>query len=288
MPISRRQFLATAPAAAMAAAAVPSALVAGCASDAPIRAARAGPGLQLYTIRAEMARDVSAALARVAAIGFRDVEFAGYFDLPPERIPELLAGHGLAAPSAHVDFAELRSSWPRTLDVAARAGHSYVTVPWIDAGDRRTADDWRRIADLFNARGAEARDSGLRFAYHNHDFEFATVGDVVPLELLLERTDPDAVALQLDTYWAVKAGADVVDLLTRHAGRVVMTHLKDSAGAPGHRMVDVGAGTLDFAAILAASDAAGVQHHFIEHDEPTDAFASAAAGFSHIAGLQHR
>src|SRR5690606_81836 len=148
MPISRRQFLATAPAAAMAAAAVPSALAAGCASDASIHNLQVRPGLQPYTIRAEMARDVSAALARVAAIGFRDVEFAGYFDVPPEHIPDLLAGHGLAAPSAHVDFTELRSSWPHTLEVAARAGHTFVTVPWIDAGDRRTADDWRRIADL--------------------------------------------------------------------------------------------------------------------------------------------
>jgi sugar phosphate isomerase/epimerase len=277
MPQSRRSFLAT----------IGAALGTAACAGRTHALRSAGPGLQLYTVRAAMRSDLEGTLACVAAIGYRTVEFAGYFDRTPAQIAALLTENGLSSPSTHIGFDEMRTDWDRALDAAARIGHAWVTVPWIAAEHRRSADDWKRVAELFNARAETARTAGLRFAYHNHDFEFARVADVVPYEILLQQTADDLVDFQLDVYWTAKAGFDAVELFRRHPRRFAMTHLKDSAGPPDHRMVDVGAGILDFARILAAARDAGVQHHFVEHDQPADPFVSITSSYRHIAALQY-
>jgi sugar phosphate isomerase/epimerase len=240
------------------------------------------PAVQLYTVRGLMREDVSRTLAAVARIGYCEVEFAGYFGLEPRQIRRLVEQHGLTAPSVHVPFTALGADWLRTLDESAAAGHRFVTVPSIPAGARRSLDDWKRIAERFNAAGQAAQAADLRFAYHNHDFEFARVDGVVPFDLLLEETDPSVVEFQLDVYWMTRAGHDVIDHMTRHERRFAMLHLKDTAGPPDHRMVDVGAGTLDFARILGRASSAGVRHAFVEHDNPTDALASIRASYTHL------
>lgn len=258
------------------------AALAGAAASAWPRGARAqggpGPGLQLFTVRAAMAQDVPGTLARIAAVGYREVEFAGYFDTPPARIRRVLADNGLAAPAAHLNVAPaaLRDSPAQWIDAAAEAGHRFLVLPWLDVQERRTLDQYRALADTMNVFAELCRAAGLAFAYHNHDFEFAALDGVPPFDLLMQRCDPDLVGFELDLYWAVHAGRDPRAVLAQYPGRFPLCHVKDRA--PGGAMADVGAGTIDFAAIFASPDAA-FRHYFVERDDAPDGLASAAASF---------
>ena len=244
-------------------------------------------GIQLYTLRSLMARDLEGTLARVAEIGYREVEFAGYYDRPARELRALLDKHGLTSPSAHVPAAQVASdAWRRVLDDAAALGHRWVTIPWLPEADRGSLDSWRRVASRFNEAARTAAAAGLRFAYHNHDFEFREVDGVVPFDLLLQETEPSLVDFQIDVYWMIRAGRDPLAYLAAHKSRFPMLHVKDSGGPPEHRMTDVGQGTIDFPRILAAFATAGTRHFFVEHDRPDDPLASATASYAHLRSLK--
>jgi sugar phosphate isomerase/epimerase len=234
-----------------------------------------------------MRRDLEGTLARVAAIGYREVEFAGYFDRTPTQIAALLQRNSLTAPSTHIGLDQMQGEWERVAAEAAEIGHTYVTVPWLAAEERKTIDDWKRTAAAFNEQARLARSAGLRFAYHNHDFEFARIDDIVPFDVLLAETDPDLVDFELDIYWITRAGFDALDYFARFPGRFTMTHLKDSGGAPAHEMMDVGSGTIDFARVIAAANAAGVRHHFVEHDQPADALSSIRSSYMYLSRINN-
>ncbi len=140
------------------------------------------------------------------------------------------------------------------------------------------------LADRFNRAGERARKVGLQFGFHNHDFVHWPQEGTTPYDLLLETCDAQLVAMQMDVFWAVAGGADPLTYFARHPGRFHSLHLKDRDATGG--MVDVGKGTIDFAAILDRRAAAGVAHLFVEHDEPTDAYASIAASRRHLETLQ--
>lgn len=236
------------------------------------------PGIQLYTLRSLMAQDLDATLAAVAAIGYREVEFAGYFDRTPGEIRRRLTETGLSAPATHVDFPLEGQGWQRTLDDAFTAGHQYVILAWLPPERRAPLDAWRRTADLLNQAGEAARRHGLEMGYHNHDFEFQPLEGRLPYDLLLERTDPALVTFELDLYWISRAGHDPLAYFQKARGRFRQVHVKDMAAGAGREMVDPGDGILDFPTLLAAAAAAGVRHFFVEHDEPGDPLATARAG----------
>jgi sugar phosphate isomerase/epimerase len=244
-------------------------------------------GLQLYTVRRDMARDVDRVLAAVAAIGYREVEFAGYFDRSPAQIRRALDANGLKAPGVHVGGpSSLIAEWERTVATAREIGHEFIVCPWIDAADRGTADDWRRIADTFNRAGELAKRDGLRFAYHNHAFEFTRIGDTIPFDILLERTEPSLVAFEMDLYWIVKGGQRPLDYFARWPGRFPLVHVKDMQAGPDQTMVDVGRGVIDFKAIFAKHRQAGIEHYFVEHDEPApDGLTSARVSYDALRRL---
>jgi sugar phosphate isomerase/epimerase len=257
-----------------------------CAATRPRRAQADAVGVQLYTVRDAMQLDLPGTLARVAEIGFREVEFAGYFGRSPAEIRELLERNQLRAPSTHVGYGELDKDWQALLRNAAQIGHQFVTIPSLPNTERASVAGLERIGAAFNRGGAEAKSAGLRLAFHNHDIEFAPVDGVVPLEFLLQETDPELVTFELDVYWAFRAGRDPVALLEAYPRRFTMLHLKDSAGPPDHRMVHVGAGVIDFPAILAKSGDAGLLHFFVEHDRPEDPIASIRNSFSYLSSLK--
>jgi len=239
-------------------------------------------GIQLYTVRSLMSKDFEGTLAELARIGYSEVEFAGYFNRTPAQVRAVLAANKLTAPSTHVGFPPSEASWKQTLEQSKEIGHEWVTIPSLDAAMRKTADDWKRTAERFNQIGAVAQQSGLRVAFHNHDTELAPVGGTNGLELLLNGTDPKLVDFEMDIYWVVKGGGDPLDLLVRHPGRFVLFHAKDSTAAPEKKMVDVGAGTIDFAKIFAR---AKPKHVFVEHDQPADALDSARASYRALSRL---
>ena len=288
--LNRRNFLAAA-----------GALVAGAVCRAPVAASGSVPlaraprekldriGIQLYAVRREMQRDDEGTLRRLAEIGYREVEFAGYHNRSPAETRGMLARLGLTAPSTHVGYDLVARDWDRALDDALARGHKYVTIPWLPADVRRSVATWRSVADVFNRAADAARTRGLEFAYHNHDFEFARVEGQVPYDLLLAHTDPALVSFQMDVFWLVKGGADPMAYLTAHPRRFTMLHIKDSGGPPAHPQVDVGAGTIDFAAILRrdADQRGTIRHVFVEHDQPADAMAFAKASFDHLNRLEY-
>lgn len=243
-------------------------------------------GLQLYTVRAAMAQDVEGTLARVAEIGYREVEFAGYFDRTPAAVKAALANAGLDAPAAHVPYEALGDGWDQVLATAASIGHSAVLVAWIPREERADLDGWKRVAERFSRAGERARAAGLRFGYHNHGYEFAPLEGQVPYDVLLTSTDPALVTFEMDLYWTVKGGGDPLAWFAAHPGRFPFVHVKDSSGPPDHRMVDLGRGTIDFAAIFARSDQAGIRHNFVEHDEPRDPFAFCRDAFAYVRSLE--
>ncbi len=239
-------------------------------------------GIQLYTMRSLLPGNFDGTLRALAEIGYREVEFAGYFDRTPAAVRQAVTRAGLTAPSAHLDFARLENRWQRAVGDTVEAGHRWAVIAWIPAEWRRTLDDWRRFAERMNAAGAQAKDAGIQLAYHNHDFEFAPIGGVVPFGILVEETDPSLVWFEMDLYWCTRAGQRPEDWFARSPGRYRMVHVKDMDGTPRRGMADPGQGVLDFSALLQVAGEAGVQHWFVEHDNPASPMGTARVGYDYL------
>jgi sugar phosphate isomerase/epimerase len=281
---NRRNFLAKLGAATAAIAAGGRVANAALASPEILRTKLDRIGIQLYTLRSLASKDLAGTLSQVAKIGYKEVEMAGYYNHSATEVRDLLKQNGLTAPSAHIALDQLESAPAKTFSDAKTIGHEWITVPFLP-GKHDTVDEWKRIAAQFNKLAAQAKDAGFRFAYHNHNFEFKKAGDTVPLDILFKETDPALVSFEMDIYWVVNAGFNPLDLLAQHPGRIKMLHVKDSMGAPEHKMADVGAGTIDFKTIFARVKGKGIEHYFVERDDPTDALASAAASYRYLANL---
>ena len=169
-------------------------------------------------------------------------------------------------------------------DVAEAIGHRYLVVPSLDPEDRRTLDDYRRVAHELNRSGGLARARGLQVGYHNHDFELASIDGLRPYDVLIAETDPALVCFEMDFYWTTRGGADPLTYFARHPGRFHLCHIKDMDRRG--RMVDVGAGRIDFRSILRARDAAGLRHFYVEHDDPADPSASIRASSRFLRSLE--
>ena len=170
-------------------------------------------GLQLYTVRAAMKTDFEGTIAKVAATGYKEVEFAGYFGRTPQQVKETLQRCGLVSPSAHLDYATVSNpdKWKQALDDAATIGQTFLVNPWIDPSMRNDPGVWKRIADTYNTAGAAARAHGIQFCYHNHNFEFYPSPGAdgrQPFDVLLESCDPKLVKMELDLCWISAAGKD--------------------------------------------------------------------------------
>jgi sugar phosphate isomerase/epimerase len=278
----RRTFLASALNAAVAAAGTSL----GASARAPARRLKT-VGLQLYTVRGELAADFEGTLARVAALGFREVEFAGYHKRAPAEVRAALKRHHLRAPSAHVSTAELRGPFEQSIEAAKLVGHDYLVLGYVPAEERRSLDDYKKLADLLNRAGRLARQAGLRFAYHNHDFEFETLEGQTPYDLLLALTDAREVELELDLYWISKAGRRPLEYFAKHPGRFPLLHVKDMDATPRRFFAEVGRGVIDFKSIFAQSRKAGVRHYFVENDEPAGSpFESLRVSFEYLRRLE--
>lgn len=247
--------------------------VAGAGSVRGAVGARPPIGLQLYTVRDQLQRDFEGTIARVAEIGYQELEFAGYYNRTPEQVRALLDRLNLRAPSAHLGLNLFRDNLEATLAASETMGHRYVVVP---AARAEGAAAWRQLAADFNRYGAAARQRGLRFGYHNHAWEFEDLGGgVTAYDILLRETDPALVDLELDLYWAIRGGRRPVEMFARNPGRFKLWHVKDMTDMSGTQaMVPVGAGEVNFAEIFASARTAGMEHFFVEHDNAADTVGS--------------
>ncbi|MEZ4455844.1 MAG: sugar phosphate isomerase/epimerase [Gemmatimonadales bacterium] len=241
-------------------------------------------GIQLYTVRELFRADPEGTLRALADAGYREVEFAGYVGRTPAQVRRMLDAAGLEAPSAHIDLDAIEKQWEGTLAAAREIGHRYLVLAWIPAANRASLATYRAVGALLNRAGEAAARHGIRVAYHNHDFEFAPLDGGVGYDALIASLDPALVSLELDLYWMTKAGRQPLDYFARLPGRFPMVHVKDMG--PKGEMRDVGAGTIDFAAIFRQREQAGIKHFFVEHDEPGDALASARASAKYLTALR--
>ncbi|MBD3586392.1 sugar phosphate isomerase/epimerase [Salinimonas sp. HHU 13199] len=270
-PFTRRQFL-KAGSAAAALCALP--LSFSLAAETASRRA----GLQLYTLRDWMQVSVPGTLKLVAGVGYKELEFAGYFDQSPKQIRKLLDDEGLSAPSAHVPLTTFQESVNKVIDTAQAIGHKYVVVPYLTPEQRGSSIDvYKKLADDMQRWGEACKRADITLAYHNHDFEFQRVDGELPYDILLNNTDPKAVSFELDLYWTVKAGVDPVQLFNQHPGRFKLFHVKDMDKKG--EFADVGTGTIDFGAIFKHADKAGLAHQFVERDQTQDKLATIQQGY---------
>ena len=266
-------------------------LLTGLAGTTALSAATRRPlGFQLYTVRRLIPDHARETLQRVADIGYREIESSRADNAV---VVPLCREFGLRTVSTHVDTplitgnwgawkesfpqgAPAGLTWQKTVDDTAAAGFQFVVVAYLMPAERGSLDTFRRYADQFNKAGESVRKAGMQFCYHHHAFEFGPKEGSRPIDVFLERLDPNLVKFEMDVFWVSVAGQDPVALLKQWKGRVALMHLKDKA--PGLRthyaeelspnaFREVGLGVIDFKQILAAAPEAGVQHYFVEQDE---------------------
>lgn len=282
---SRRSFLAQAAAVTLASSLGSRAWAA--ASPSPI-------GLELYTVGEPLTKDPAGTLKKVAAIGYQEVEVAGFANLTPAELRKLIDDAGLKCPAAHLQFGFKETA--KVLEEAKALGVPYaassILLPASDAPpssaggvgeilaklNSLTADDFKRIAELANRIGEETKKAGIQFAYHNHTHEFRDLGGgKTGYSILLAETDPALVQFEADCGWMTTAGADPIQYFQKYPGRYRVIHVKDfpagtkittTMGVGGPHPTELGRGHIDYKPILAAAKRAGVQHFFVEQDPP--------------------
>ena len=241
-------------------------------------------GVQLYTVRSLLDEDFEGTLEAIAEIGFQQVEFFNYFGRQPQEVRGILDELSLETPAAHFPWQAIKENHEAVIETALAVGHRYVLLAWFPPEERSTISQYQELAALCNRVGRACTSAGLRFAYHNHDFEFQAIDGQVPFDLLLNETDPDHVEFEIDLYWIVNGGCDPLAYFEAHPGRFTLCHVKDMA--EGESMADVGAGRIDFATIFAKGEQAGLRYFFVEHDEPEDPLASIEASFNYLKRLR--
>jgi len=275
---SRREFLITT---AAGAAGIMVLSPYGCSSGGSNDRKSYGVGLQLYTIRDAMAEDVPGSLKKVSDIGYKYVELASYSDgrfygFEPAEFRRMVEDLGMEVLSSHtqVEAAGITlDNAKKMADAHAELGVKYCVQPWIEEVDRNIETYRKMVAD-WNEVGRIMKESGIQFGYHNHNFEFVNIEGIVPYyDIFLKELDPDMVTMEIDLFWATKAGQDPVEMFNRYPGRFKLFHMKDmyTREDPFFEVMKediarVGEGVIDFKRILEAKEVAGMEHMFVEDD----------------------
>ena len=240
-------------------------------------------GLQLYSVRAMLPEDYEGTLKKLAAIGYQEVEAAGFFGRPAADVKRDMSAAGLHCVSGHYSLHDLQ---PRVTEIIAyhqQLGAHYIICASpgrrnpVAAGDHSalSLDDWRWNAEQFNAIGKQVKQAGLQFGYHNHTPEFAHTEGTVPYDELLRLTDPALVTFEMDCGWVTVGGGDPVAYLDKFPDRISMLHVKDfkralEPASPEHppKSAELGRGSTDFRGIFQAAKKHGnIKHYFVEQEE---------------------
>jgi sugar phosphate isomerase/epimerase len=270
-------------------------------------------GIQLYTLMDLLDADFEGTVAKVAGMGYKEVETLGSFGRDPAFVREIFDRNGLTSPSQHIMPPGLyevfddgvagridRATFERKfieafnfdhveglIDACAKQataiGQKYIVWQISWASQLQSLDQIKQLIAALNRAADAAHERGFQLAYHNHDQEFAKVGTDVPYDLILKGTDPEKLKFELDLAWATKAKVDVPGYFKRHPGRFRMVHMKDIAADGSVR--DPGTGLVDFRKIIPAAEKAGVKHFFVEYDVPTDPLRTAADAQKYLAPL---
>ncbi len=264
-------------------------------------------GIQLFSLPKMLEQDLAGSLAMLHQMGYKEVEIygpypfsstaaqerwkqisptlgfsgSGFFEKTAAEFKTLLDEYGLKATSGHIDIVSLESNMPAIGEAIRTLGMDYLGMSAIPDELRQTLDDYKRIAERFNKIGENAKKEGFKFLYHNHGYGIHEMDGQIPLQIILDNTDPDLVFFEMDIYWTTAGGADPVEYLKNYPNRYVALHLKDMKeithfkgdGGSADQWIDlwplmtsVGSGALDIPAIVHQAQQSGVKHFFVEQD----------------------
>ncbi len=237
--------------------------------------ARQPLGVQLYTVRNLAEQDLPGVLAQIRSIGYEEVEtYWNVYSHPAHQLRQMILDHGLRVPSGHFDY----DGFDRKLDYANELGVRYMICPMLPKNMWNFVEGFQRAADQFNQWGEKTRALGMRFAFHNHDYEFQQFGSKTGFDVLMERTDPKLVEWEMDCYWVTQAGQDPVAMLRKYRDRIRLLHLKDrkpgyptshKLDAAAEHFTEVGTGSIDWKKVLAVAHQQGIRYYFVEQDTTT-------------------
>lgn len=276
---SRRNFLKTSGALALGALFIPEFIKAGNKRAKKI-------GLQLYTVRKEMLEDAAGTLKQLARIGYKEIESAksqkgNYYGLSPQEIKTMTADLGISLTSGHV---QIDRDWQKSIDQAAETGQSYLICSVLPARGQ-TVENYQRSADIFNKSAEDCRKAGIGFGYHNHASEFDKADGQTLYDILLDRTDPKLVSMEMDLGWVIAAGADPQFYFNKYPGRFPLWHLKDVDVKLKHS-TEFGKGDVNIKALFDSGKKAGMKHFFIEQEEYTGtALESAEYDYNYVSKI---
>jgi sugar phosphate isomerase/epimerase len=283
-------------------------------------------GLQLWSLAKLLEKDASGTLKMLSKQGYKEVELygpypfstekdqlswkniiplvgfskSGYYGFSVKEFSSILKDNGMSSPSMHVGLDTLRHNLEGVAEAAHILGQQYAGIAAIPDEERKNLDGYKRIADEFNTIGEKARKLGIRFLYHNHGYGFKEMEGSIPYDILIERTDPDLVFLEMDVYWTIAAGADPVKLLDKNKGRYKLMHVKDmtqriafsgDGGNPSQwielfpYITDAGSGILDFKTIISHALSSGVDHFILENDAMANPSVSLKNGYQFMSKL---
>lgn len=232
-------------------------------------------GLQLYSVRDKIQQNLKRTLEKVAQIGYNSVEAAGYnvsdssfYGMPLEEFTSLLNSLGIPLYSSHTVF-ELDAA-DKVIGDTASAGAKYIIYPYLADQFRTNLDGWKAAAEKFNKMGEIAKKNGIQFGYHNHNFEFVEMDGQIPCDLLIKETDPALVTFEMDLYWVTRGGQNPIDYFKKYPGRFQLWHVKDMVKTDDMFFAPVGTGRIDFPAIFAEKETAGMKYFFVEQDSFKD------------------
>ena len=231
-------------------------------------------GLQLYTLRDELPKDVKSTLEKVAKAGYKTVETYGFsikdqfWGLSPIEVKKILDANNLKAPSGHYNLGSFLydgnlEEVKAAIEAAQILKNEYLTVPWVDEPFR---NDFHKIAVRLNEAGKMCAAAGLKLAYHNHDFEFQKHNGITGYEILLKETDHNLVSFELDLYWVVRSGNDPIKLFKENPGRFKLWHVKDMDKVNPALNTEIGSGSIDFKTIFKEVKQSGMKYFFVEQE----------------------
>lgn len=320
---NRREFIKTSASAAAGTVVASSSLMAAIDRHSPIK----NTGLQLWSIAKFLETDFTGNLQMLSQIGYKNLELfgpypfstqkdkdgwnaitpmlgfsqSGYFNHTAKELKTILDSKGLRTPAMHVGLDTLRNKLSETAEAAHILGQQYAGIAAIPEEERRSLDDYKRIADDFNRIGEKAKTLGIRFYYHNHGYGLKEMEGKIPFDIILERTDPSLVFLEMDIFWITAGGADAVKYLDANPGRYKLMHVKDMtervqfSGDGGNPqqwielfpyITDAGSGVLDLKTILSRAQKSGLEHFIIENDVITNPKDSLEKSYKYLSSLK--
>ena len=223
--------------------------------------------LQLYTVRDKLSQDFVGTLRKVKEVGYDLVQLTGALPFGAPKMKEVLDDIGLAPVGIHVGGDQLQADLDKWIDFCKTVGTDDLVWPYLVEDQRQTKEDWLRVAGIMDGLGARCKEQGVRLSYHNHSFEFVKFDGTYALDLLYASTQPDHLWAEIDTYWVQHGGEDPAAYIRKYAGRQTILHIKDMLDDEARSFAEIGQGILDWQAIHAAAQEAGVQYYAVEQDQ---------------------